>query len=130
MSLVSGICLLLIKKLSSPHYQTFSSEVMLPSVPIWELIPPPEADNWSITFDPPFLSDITIAGPIDLIRRVESGEIRVVGAIQLTSEILEAGGGELQVQFPGLPERLQVVAESVTVTVTSAPRDQSGLQQP
>lgn len=106
------------------------SEVVLPSVPVWEMIPPPEADNWTITFDPPFLSDVTITGPDDLIRRVESGEIRVVGTVELTSEILMAGGGVQPILFHGLPDRLAVTSASQTVTVTSVRRDQVDPQQP
>jgi len=110
--------------------QSQLGEVELPSVPVWEWIPPPEADNWMITIDPPFLSDLTITGPIDLIRRIESGEIRVVGAVELTSEILQAGGGELHVLFPWLPDRLQVTADSETVSVTAVRRDQGDSQSP
>jgi hypothetical protein len=106
------------------------SEVVLPSVPVWVNIPPPVTDIWAVTIDPPFLSDITIAGPNDLIRRIESGEIRVVGTVELTSEVLEAGGGERPVLFQGLPDRLAVTSGAQTVTVSSVRRDQGEPQQP
>jgi len=104
--------------------QSQIGQVTLPSVPIWELIPPPEADNWTITVDPPFLTDLTISGPNELVQRVETGEIRVIGAVELSSQILEAGGGEMRVFFPGLPDLLQVSGESMTVDVTSTRREQ------
>ena len=102
--------------------QSQLSELVLPSVPIWEMIPPPEADIWSITIDPPFLSDLTLSGPTDLIRRVESGEIRVIGVIEVSSEILESGGGELGIQFPGLPAGLKIATDSPRVSVVSVRR--------
>ncbi|MCB9847571.1 MAG: hypothetical protein H6814_04070 [Phycisphaeraceae bacterium] len=103
--------------------QSQLSDVVLPSVPIWEMIPPPEADNWTITIEPPFLTDLTLAGPTDLVKRVESGEIRVVAVVECAGEVLEAGGGELSVQFPGLPAGLQVASESPRVNVTAVRRD-------
>jgi len=98
-------------------------EVVLPSVPIWEFIPPPEADNWTVTIDPPFLTDLTVSGPSDLVQRVESGEIRVIGMVELSSEALEAGGGELGVQFPELPAGLVIATDSLSVTVVAVRRD-------
>jgi hypothetical protein len=111
--------------------QSQLSELVLPSVPIWEMIPPPEADNWSITIDPPFLTDLRLSGPTDLVRRVESGEIRVIGVVELSSEILESGGGELGIEFHGLPAGLQVTTDSPRVTVVSVRRTpQAEPQQP
>jgi len=57
---------------------------------------------------------------------VESGEIRLLAAVVLSSETLESGGGELGIQFPGLPAGLQVNADALRVTVTAARRDTSG----
>lgn len=109
--------------------QSQLSEVVLPSVPIWELIPPIEADNWLVTIEPPFITDLTVSGPTDLVRRVESGEIRVLASVELSSETLEAGSAEVGIQFPGLPAGLQVNADALRVTITSARREAVGQPQ-
>ncbi len=104
--------------------QSQFGETTIPSAPIWVWGPQTELDRWVISIEPQFLSDVKITGPADLIQSVESGDLRVIGAVELTSSILEAGGGAIEVNFPDLPDSLSVEMESTSVTVTATPREQ------
>lgn len=83
----------------------------LPNVPIWFSLPPTEdAGRWSIEMVDKFLTDVTISGPADAVRRVRDGQAVVRAVVELGSEDLQRGVSTKAVRFTGLPQGITATA--------------------
>ncbi len=68
------------------------AQVVLPTVPVWVLLPPTQMDGrWQVELLDPFLADVTVEGPADLIDRIKTGATTVRARVELTTDDLESG---------------------------------------
>lgn len=99
-----------------------SDTFALPSVPVWFSLPPTEDDSatggkWTVELIDKFISDITLTGPAEDIRRIRSGELPVKAVIELSSEDLQRSISSARATFPALPPSVRVSVPNPEVRV-------------
>lgn len=84
----------------------------VPFAPIWLLLPPNESDRWRVTIPPDDqgLEDVVVTGPSDVIERIRTQRLTVVGVVELTDVELERRIESKAVTFPLLPDSVSVGA--------------------
>jgi len=89
--------------------------------PIWIAIPPTETQRWNGPYidGDPFLQEVVVHGPSDLIERIKTREIGVLAVVSLSSDELERGVNEKTVSF-ALLEDGKMVAPPPNVQFESA----------
>ncbi|TVQ30405.1 MAG: hypothetical protein EA376_13150 [Phycisphaeraceae bacterium] len=63
--------------------------VAIAAAPVQVMLVPLDADRWRVTPVEPFVRDIAITGPGDIIERFRSGELSLVAMVSLSSDDLE-----------------------------------------
>jgi hypothetical protein len=97
----------------------------LPSVPVWIAVPPTEGAKWSVELVDPFIKNVMVTGPKDLIRGLrQRGEVPVA-YVELTSDDLEKRISSKRVVFSHLPSTLQFAANQTTVALRITPRQEA-----
>ncbi|MGD9690817.1 MAG: hypothetical protein AB7K52_14290 [Phycisphaerales bacterium] len=95
----------------------------VPTMPVWIAVPPTEGASWSIEVPEPFIRNVTITGPKDLIRAMrEKGEVPVA-FVDLTSDDLDSRITSKAVVFSHLPTVLRFSADRSTVALRITPRE-------
>jgi hypothetical protein len=88
------------------------------SVPVWFSLPPTEdSGKWSVEIFDKFLSDVTVSGPADGVRRVRTGDAPVKALIELTSDDLNRAITTARASFPNLPQGLSARAANPEVRI-------------
>lgn len=80
--------------------------VRIPSVPVHLRIALTEYGKWDISVPEPFLSDVTVTGPRDLVKQVEDKTIPLIAYLPLSYEELERGLTSKEAVFSDLPPEL------------------------
>jgi hypothetical protein len=95
----------------------------LPSVPVWVSLPPTEGTRWDVVVLDKFLSDVTLSGASEDIRRVRSGEAVVKAVVELTTDDLEKAVVSKQASFTGAPPALACSAanQAIRLKITKRP---------
>ncbi len=109
--------------------------ITIPSAPIWTMMPPTEADLWSVTVETPFVRDVVLSGPPDLIEQFRQNRLRLVATLAFTNDELSARitskpvtvwamsesdrGGARDV-----PAELAIKGGETPIKITIAPRQQ------
>lgn len=97
------------------------------SVPVWFSLPPTEdAGKWSIEIVDKFLSDVTVTGSADSVRRVAAGEVPIKALIELSSDDLDKAATTARATFPSLPAGLSARATNPEVRVRISRRAEAG----
>jgi hypothetical protein len=84
----------------------------VPFAPVWLLLPPNESERWRVTIPPEDqgIEDVVVTGPSDVIERIRTQQMTVVGVVELTDVELERRIEAKAVAFPLLPDSVTVDA--------------------
>ncbi|MDX2131720.1 MAG: hypothetical protein SFY69_06690 [Planctomycetota bacterium] len=105
-----------------------TATVRLPNVPVHLRVAPAELAAFDITVPEAdrALLDVTVSGPADLIRQIETREIPVVAFVPLSFEELERAITSKEAVFTGFPTALRFEAASRVVRLTITRRAPAG----
>jgi hypothetical protein len=106
---------------------------VLGSVPVRISLPPTEGARWNIEILDPFLADVTVTGPADLVERFRARQLIPIAQLHLSSDELEQGLGQKDAVFTGvideagelqrMPPGIEFSAPSRTVRLAISSRD-------
>lgn len=83
-----------------------TTTLRIASVPVHVRLAPTEINKWEIEVADPFLADVTVTGPRDVVRRIEDKTIPLVAYIALSYEELERNVTSKEAVFGDLPPEL------------------------
>ncbi len=120
-----------------------TSQAVIPSVPVDVQLASSELNRWLITIDDPWIQDVTIRGPSDLVDRVvasmapdippPASRVTLRAILVLNFEELEQGITSKQVEFvlqPPSAGLLQYQAADATVDFTIKRAEEAPAQPP
>jgi hypothetical protein len=98
----------------------------VPFAPVWLLLPPNETERWRVTIPPEDqgIEDVVVTGPSDVIERIRTQQMTVVGVVELTDVELERRIESKAVAFPLLPDSVTVDAAGRPIRLVIEERDQ------
>jgi len=108
----------------------------VPFAPVWLLLPPNETERWRVAIPPEDqgIEDVVVTGPSDVIERIRTQQMTVVGVVELTDVELERRIESKAVAFPLLPDSVSVDAAGRPVRLIieqrDAPAEARDAQQP
>lgn len=99
-----------------------TTTLKIPSVPVHVRLAPTEINKWEIEIADPFLADVSVTGPRDVIRRIEDKTIPLIAYLALSYEELERGVTSKDAVFGDLPPELgpltfEATSRSVRLTI-------------
>lgn len=103
---------------------------IVPSVPVWPMVPPTDFNGWKLTIDPMLLHNVSLIGPSDVLDRIRAGEIRVIATVQLSSDDLEQRIPSKTPVFLGLPANVRVQSSIDPVKLSIVRRDKEPSSAP
>lgn len=98
----------------------------VPFAPVWLLLPPNETERWRVTIPPEDqgIEDVVVTGPSDVIERIRTQQMTVVGVVELTDVELERRIESKSVAFPLLPDSVSVDAAGRPIRLIIEERDE------
>lgn len=93
-------------------------EISRSNVPIKIAKLPDDEQEYIVILEMKYIPEVKLVGPSDIITRIASGEIAIVGYIDFRSEDLALGIKTATVKFPNLPDSVTVVSGPHVVKVT------------
>lgn len=109
----------------SVRVQSRIETLTIERLPVQVLLAPSELGRWRIEIPPASrdLVDVRLSGPLDVIERIRSGEVRPVAMLRLSYDELEAGIEEKAAEVTGLPAGVEWSSSvsSIPVTITRVP---------
>jgi hypothetical protein len=113
---------------------TRQASVRLPSVPVHLRIAPAELAKFDVEIPESdrALLDVTVTGPVELIRQIEDKTLPVVGFVPLSFEELERLISSKDAVFNGLPTPLkfEVANRTVRLKITRRPAPSAAVMDP
>lgn len=100
----------------------------VPSVPVWVVVPPIEADRWDIRLLDQDIKGVTVTGPRELIAAMRDGgpgSSRPRAYVVLSSDDLERRIETKTAVFSLTPSQLQFAAGETTVRLKIEPRERA-----
>lgn len=95
---------------------------LLPTVPVWISLPPTEGSRWDIEVLDPFVRNVTVTGPKELIRGMQERAETPLAYVQLTSDDLERRITSKRVVFSTVPSSLKFESSQTTVAIRIRPK--------
>jgi hypothetical protein len=82
-------------------------DYVIPSVPVWVTLPPTESARWDVEVTgSPFVLNVSVSGPADVIDELRSRRLVALAFVMLTSDELEAGILSKAAVFAPVPAEL------------------------
>jgi hypothetical protein len=96
-----------------------TSSIVLPRVPVDVRLPASDINRWTVTIpeEDRALTDVRIVGPVELVERIQRGELVVVATLSLSPSDLEQAITSKAVEFLGLPDSLRFDVQNATIRV-------------
>jgi len=99
-----------------------TTSIELPTVPVHIKMAAVAFNDWLVVPQDPFLRDVIVTGPVEEIERIQSGQTRITGTLELSVDDLERAareGGEavFTARFATLPTPLRFEVDDATVRV-------------